>query len=52
MDNKKIEFDKYGKCPLCKKPFRSKVCSHNYGYVYEVVYQANMKRDVDRLRRK
>lgn len=51
---KPITFDRYGKCPICRKSFKSDGCPHDYGYVMRVVDAANnpFRHDVAKLRKR
>lgn len=51
---RKIEFDRFGKCPICRKVFKSNDCPHSFDYVMKAVDSVNsyFDRDVAKLRRR
>lgn len=51
-----VSFDRKGRCPLCRKDFRSAECKHSHDYVMQVLSeverrksQGNVWRDAARL---
>lgn len=52
-----ISFDRKGKCPICKKQFKSEACPHSYWYVENIIEEVNskknkkFKKDVSKLSR-
>jgi len=46
------EFDRYGKCPICRKLFKSEECLHSFDYVVKVLASADAKfqKDVAKVR--
>lgn len=46
---KKIEFSPDGKCPICRKWFKSESCPHNIGQVLSAVTIANAMADATKI---
>jgi hypothetical protein len=36
-----VIFDRFGKCPICRHPFRGDDCPHSYAYVVKVLEAAD-----------
>lgn len=45
-------FDRFGKCPICHRQFKSDECPHTYAYVVAVLAAADtpFSKDVERVR--
>lgn len=49
-----LDFDRKGKCPICRKQFQSKDCPHTWDYVHRVLNFAKLRfaKDVENSKRK
>lgn len=49
-----MDFDRKGKCPICKKLFQSEDCPHSWSYINRVLDAAktetNFERDIKRVK--